>query len=157
VSEPIPTILREAVEADLPAILELAGQPGMDDGVVLDIEAALAIFHKMMRYPSYRLFVAVRGGALAGTYALLVMDNLGHMGAPSAIVEQVLVAPNVQGGGIGTTMMHHAMEQARAARCYKLVLSSNIKRVDAHKFYDGLGFARHGQSFFVNLKQEDAA
>lgn len=153
----IETSLRDAAESDLPAILALAAQPGMDDGVVLDIDAATAIYRKMARYPSYRVFVAVQDDTVVGTYALLVMDNLGHMGAPSAIVEQVLVAPNVQGGGIGTVMMRHAMEQARAARCYKLVLSSNIKRTAAHEFYDKLGFTRHGLSFRVELRPEDAA
>jgi GNAT superfamily N-acetyltransferase len=151
------TIVREAADTDLSAILALAAQPGMDDGVVLDVEAAAAIYRKMTHYPSYSLFVAVRGDVVVGTYALLIMDNLGHKGAPSAIVEQVLVSPDVQSGGIGTIMMHHAMEQARAARCYKLVLSSNIKRTAAHAFYDKLGFTRHGLSFRVELGPEGAA
>jgi ribosomal protein S18 acetylase RimI-like enzyme len=151
------TVMREATEADLPAILELAAQPGMDDGVVLSLAQAQAVFRKMQSYPYYRIFVAEREGVAAGTYALLVMENLGHMGAPSAIVEQVLVAPDAQGGGIGTVMMHHAMGQARKAACYKLVLSSNIKRTAAHEFYDKLGFTRHGLSFYVDLDPEDAA
>ena len=156
-SKLIEAIVREAIEADLRAILDLAGQPGMDDGAVLDIETARTIFQKMMRYPFYRLFVAVRGHDVVGTYALLVMDNLGHLGTPSAVVEQVLVSPAAQGRGIGKTMMHHAMAQAEAAGCYKLVLSSNIKRVEAHKFYDGLGFIRHGLSFRVDLDAGCAA
>lgn len=156
-SDPAVTIMREATEADLPAILDLAAQPGMDDGIVLDLASASLLYRKMLTYPSYRIFVAERGGAVAGTYALLIMDNLGHMGAPSAIVEQVLVAPDVQGLGIGSAMMHHAMAQARAAKCYKLVLSSNVKRTDAHKFYDGLGFDRYGIAFRVDFNAEPAA
>jgi GNAT superfamily N-acetyltransferase len=157
VSGGIATTMREAVEADLPAVLALAAQPGMDDGVVLSLSDAQTVWRKMRSYPSYRLFVAVREGSVVGTYALLIMDNLGHSGAPSAIVEQVLVSPDVQGGGIGTMMMHHAMEHAREARCYKLGLSSNIKRTAAHAFYDKLGFTRHGLSFCVDIDPEDAA
>jgi GNAT superfamily N-acetyltransferase len=45
--------------------------------------------------------------------------------------------------------MAHAIEQARAAGCYKLALSSNAKRQAAHAFYESLGFQRHGLSFVI--------
>jgi GNAT superfamily N-acetyltransferase len=148
--------LRQATASDIPAILWLIGQPDMDNGDVLDIGAARAVFDKLATYPNYKLFVAELAGRIVGSYALLVMDNLGHLGAPSAIVEQVLVAPEAQGSGVGRAMMHHARNQARAARCYKLMLSSNIKRTRAHAFYDSLGFERHGISFRVDLPGDAA-
>ncbi|MBV1733821.1 MAG: GNAT family N-acetyltransferase, partial [Hydrogenophaga sp.] len=54
-----------------------------------------------------------------------------------------------QGKGIGRQLMAHAIEQARAAGCYKLALSSNAKRQAAHAFYESLGFQRHGLSFVI--------
>ena len=45
--------------------------------------------------------------------------------------------------------MEHAREQCRAAGCYKMALSSNLKREGAHAFYDSLGFERHGYSFVI--------
>ena len=36
-----------------------------------------------------------------------------------------------------------------AAGCYKMALSSNLKREAAHRFYDSLGFGRHGYSFLI--------
>jgi GNAT superfamily N-acetyltransferase len=149
--------LREARAADLPAILELLAQPDYDDGDVLSLAEAEALFTKMGRYPSYRLFVAERGGQVVGSYALLVMDNLGHRATPSAIVEQVVVAADQQSAGIGRVMMHQAMRDAALAGCYKLVLSSNAKRVRAHAFYERLGFVQHGLSFHVMLPTEGAA
>ena len=80
------------------------------------------------------------------------MDNLGHRGTPSAIVEDVVVDATRQGGGIGRQMMHYALERSREAGCYKLVLSSNLKREAAHRFYDSLGFKRHGYSFLMELE-----
>lgn len=86
---------------------------------------------------------------MVGTYALLIMHNLAHRGAPSAIVEDVVVAQDQQGRGIGRRMMAHAMQQAREAGCYKLALSSSARRKGAHAFYESLGFAQHGLSFVV--------
>jgi GNAT superfamily N-acetyltransferase len=51
----------------------------------------------------------------------------------------------------GKQMMQFAMEQCKQAGCYKLMLSSNLKREAAHKFYESLGFQRHGYSFQVLL------
>lgn len=151
-----PTItFREATEGDLASVLALIGQPEMDDGEVLPIEQARDIFQRMRRYPDYRIHLAQRDGAIVGAFALLIMDNLGHMGAPSAIVEQVVVDPAAHGSGVGTAMMRHAMAIASERNCYKLVLSSNIKRERAHAFYDGLGFERHGISFRVMLPGAD--
>lgn len=147
--------IREATADDLPQVLALYAQPGLDDGQVLDVERAREIHAQFARYPSYRLFVACATEApeqVLGSYALLVMHNLAHMGTPSAIAEDVVVTTAFRGQGIGRQMMAHAIEQARAAGCYKLALSSNSKRERAHAFYDNLGFQRHGYSFVIETQ-----
>ncbi|WP_088348621.1 MULTISPECIES: GNAT family N-acetyltransferase [Rhodomicrobium] len=149
--------IRPAQEADLPAVLALYAQPDMDDGKVLPLPVAARILDEFARYPNYTLYVAESGAAIVGAYTLLIMHNLGHLGAPSAIVEGVVVDPAAQGQGVGGAMMRHAMDEARGGGCYKLVLSSNIKRVRAHEFYDKLGFERHGISFTVRLDGEGGA
>lgn len=63
----------------------------------------------------------------------------------------MVVDPLSQGKGIGQAMMRHAFDEARAAGCYKLMLSSNARRERAHAFYEQLGFERHGYSFRINL------
>ncbi|GGF49516.1 acetyltransferase [Azorhizobium oxalatiphilum] len=149
--------IRPATEEDLTAVMALYAQPGMDDGKVLPLEEAKALFARFARYPDYVLYVAEDAGEVVGTFALLVMDNLGHLGAPSAIVEDVVVSPTRQGGGVGGVMMRFAMRKAAGKGCYKLVLSSNAKRVKAHQFYENLGFRRHGVSLHVDLSPEGEA
>lgn len=151
--EPASVVVRAATAADIPAVLALYAQPDLDDGKVLPVGEAVALFERFARYPDYTLYVAEHDGAVVGTFALLVMDNLGHLGSPSGIVEDVVVAPARQSGGIGRTMMQFAMERCREKDCYKLMLSSNAKRERAHAFYEQLGFERHGFSFRVNLER----
>jgi len=140
--------IRAASEGDLPAILRLCAQLG--DAPPLD--TATRLFQRFQDYPDYVLYVAEQGGDVVGSFALLVMHNLAHLGAPSGIVEDVVVAPHLQGHGVGTAMMRFAMQLCRDKGCYKLVLSSNAKREGAHAFYDALGFARHGVSFRCDLQ-----
>jgi GNAT superfamily N-acetyltransferase len=63
----------------------------------------------------------------------------------------VAVAPHWQRRGIGRAMIRQAIEFCRAKGCYKLALSSNVRRGPAHAFYESLGFRRHGYSFTVEL------
>ncbi len=142
--------LREATDADLPDVLGLYAQ-ALGDAQTVSLDDARGILAQFRGYPNYRLFVACAsdGGAVVGSYALLIMHNLAHEGSPSAIAEDVVVDPRAQAQGIGRQMMAHAMERARQAGCYKLALSSNARRTQAHAFYESLGFGRHGYSFVI--------
>jgi len=153
VPDPTPVEVRKASAADIPAVLGLYAQPDLDDGNVLTVDEAVALFERFDRYPDYTLYVAEQDDEIVGSFALLVMDNLGHLGSPSGIVEDVVVAPARQSNGIGQAMMRFALERCREKRCYKLVLSSNAKRARAHAFYESLGYERHGYSFRVDLER----
>ncbi|WCM91487.1 GNAT family N-acetyltransferase [Acidovorax sp. NCPPB 2350] len=155
-------VIRPATQADLEGVLDLYADTGMDDGRRMASAEARRLLDAFGDYPSYRLYVACAPDgdgesdappcgedAVVGSYALLVMHNLAHNGAPSAIAEDVVVSPRHQGQGIGRRMMEHALRQARDAGCYKLALSSSAQRFAAHAFYESLGFARHGISFAI--------
>jgi GNAT superfamily N-acetyltransferase len=145
--------LRPATAADLPGVLALYAQPDIDDGDILPVDAAERLFGRFADYPDYTLYIAERDRDIVGSFALLVMHNLGHRGAPSGVVEDVVVDPRLHGRGIGQAMMRFAIERCRDKGCYKLMLSSNAKRERAHVFYEKLGFARHGYSFRVDLAE----
>lgn len=148
-------LIRHAEVRDLPAVLGAYVASGINDvEETLNAAEAERLLAKFAGYPDYTLFVAEVGGTVVGTYALLIMDNLGHGGAPSGVVEDVAVLPEWQGRGIGRAMMQHAMDRCAARGCYKLTLSSNARRADAHAFYDRLGFERHGYSFVVHPAPE---
>jgi ribosomal protein S18 acetylase RimI-like enzyme len=156
VAEPASVTVRRANAADIPAVLGLYAQPDLDDGNVLPVDQGVALFERFGRYPDYTLYVAEQDREIVGSFALLVMDNLGHLGSPSGIVEDVVVAPDRQGNGIGQAMMRFALERAHEKRCYKLMLSSNAKRARAHAFYESLGYERHGYSFRIDLERGPA-
>lgn len=147
--------IREATLGDLGAILSLFKQPDVDEDEVLSIEQARRVFNLIRNYSNYRIYVAKAGNQVVGTFSLLIMDKLAHIGAPSGIVEDVVVHPDWQGKGIGKKMMQFAMDRCKESGCYKLMLSSNIKRNLTHQFYEKLGFKRHGYSFIIELNTKD--
>ena len=142
--------IRAATRADLNAIAALfeaarIDAPGTHDAV--SIAAAWERVHATV--PSARVLLAERSGEPVGTLTCFVLPQLGHGGAPAALVEGVAVHPQAQGHGVGRALMDEAMSIAREAGCYKLALSSNHKRAQAHAFYEHLGYAPHGVSFVV--------
>ena len=146
--------IRTATEEDLPGILRLYQDARIDGERGFTVEEAIAHFALLKRYPYFRVFVAVIGEAVAGTYELVILDNMAKRGRKSGVVADVAVHPDHQGHGVGRAMMRHALDQCRLEDCYKLTLSSNLKREGAHRFYESLGFTRHGYSFQVELPGE---
>src|SRR5262245_45780352 len=98
-------VIRPAAATDLEKVLALYAQPQFDAGKVLPLATARRLWERFGDYPDYTLYVAERGGEVVGSFALLVMHNLGHLGTPSAIVEDVVVAPTFQSQGVGKAMM----------------------------------------------------
>ncbi len=143
--------IRDASEEDLPAVLRIFAETGIDGGESFTVEEAREHFARIRERPGFRLLVATVEGEIAGTYTLAILEKLGKRGTPAGVVEDVAVAPSRQGQGIGRAMMEHAREACRGAGCYKLALSSNLRREDAHRFYDSLGFERHGFSFVTRF------
>jgi GNAT superfamily N-acetyltransferase len=143
--------IRDASDGDLPGILRVLAESGIEGGISFTVEEARAHLDRIRSRSNFRLLAAIVDGEIAGTYSLVILDKLGKRGALSAVVEDVGVAPQRQGQGIGRAMMAHALEECRKAGCYKLALSSNVKREGAHRFYESLGFERHGYSYAVFL------
>jgi GNAT superfamily N-acetyltransferase len=143
--------IRKANRDDLTDILAIYAEPDIDNGNILNLNSAEAMLDKMNHYPDYTLYVAKMGNKVVGSFALLIMDNLAHMGAPSAIVEDVVVHSKWRSRGIGSRMIQFAMDKAKQAKCYKLALTCSINRDQAHKFYESLGFEKHGYSFLIRF------
>ena len=112
--------IRQANEEDLNEVLRLYAQPDFDNGDVLPIEEARALYRRFFEYPDYKIYLAEIDGRVIGTFALLVMFNLGHCGAPSAIIEDIVVDPDMQGRGFGRDMMQAAMNMAREKNAINL-------------------------------------
>jgi GNAT superfamily N-acetyltransferase len=142
--------IRLATIDDVPTILSIYAA-ALDNNIVLSVEEAQKIFIRQSQYPDYHVFLAEMEQEAVGTFALLIMENMAHMGTPSAVVEDVGVLPGLQGKGIGKKMMEYALQYAKEKGCYKMSLSSNLRREQAHQFYESLDFKKHGFSFLIEL------
>ena len=150
-----PTI-RIACAADVASLLSLYKLLEVVTEPAVPLECALACFSDLESNPRHRLYVAELGATIVGTFSLIFIPGLSHSARDSCVIEDVVVASELQGAGIGKQMMRFAMAACVARHCYKLVLSSHVRRERAHRFYEGLGFRKHGYSYLIDLSGEGA-
>ena len=136
----------KALESDIPELVALLSQLTQTS-----VEEALPAFRRMSEYPNYNVYLVRDAQKIIGTFALLVLDNMGHNGCHVGIVENVVVDQERRGQGIGKYMMHFAKSIALEHRCYKLILASNVRLEEAHRFYESLGFQKQGYAFSLDL------
>ncbi len=155
--------VREATPLDLSRILALYSQlnlPGAPPETPAEpTETHRAALAAMIARDDVWLLVACVDGEAMGTLQLTIVPNLSHGAAPWANVEHMVVDARARGQGVGAALIDEATARARAARCYKISLTSNVAREDAHRFYRAHGFEarHHGFSrYFFGLRGGDA-
>lgn len=149
-------MIRQATEEDIPRILELyrelaittsevelSRSPSPDDcrRVLAEICAA----------PGHELLVAEDQGHVVGTMVLLIVPDLSHGACPWALVENLVIGHEQRRRGFGRLLMDYAMARARDAGCYRIVLSSDKRRHEAHRFYRSLGFQASAHGFRLHF------
>jgi GNAT superfamily N-acetyltransferase len=134
--------IRQAVQEDLPAILALLGddeiaQTRTAAAPTSDVEAAFA---EILVDDSNELWVIAREGRPVAVLQLTFIPGLSRNGMRRAQVEAVRVRRDLRGRGLGGCLMRHVIDRARERGCGLLQLTTDLRRHDAHRFYEGLGF-----------------
>ncbi len=137
-------LLRRATREDLPAIVALLRDepPGARQGQAGSALASghLAAFEAIERDPDCELLVACRGARLIGTMQLDYTPGLSRQGAWRATIETLRLAPGERSQGTARAMIEWAIARARSRGCRIVQLGSDRSRVQAHRFYERLGF-----------------
>ncbi|MBB4954215.1 GNAT superfamily N-acetyltransferase [Agrobacterium vitis] len=151
-----PLVIRVAQEADVSAIVALFAADDVgghgdttDPAALPDYNAA---FHRIAASGNEVLYVAERDGAVVGTFQTMITTTMTGRGASSMIIEAVQTRADCRGQGIGAEMIRFCVEQARALGCRQVQLTSNAVRLDAHRFYERLGFQKSHFGFKIKLK-----
>jgi len=147
-------VIRRAQEPDIERLIDLLRlgtlRPDQEDPDDRDLYArALA---EISAAPHNELLVAERDGQVIGTCQVFGVRQFHHRGGLCAEIEGVHVHPDFRGGGIGSALIAHAVEIARTWGCYRVQLTSNKVRTDAHRFYQRLGFTATHEGFKLPLR-----
>ena len=146
-------LFRPAIEADLSTIVAMladdhlgAQRESMDD--LAPYQHALA---QIRDDPRFHQIICELDGAVLGTMQLSLIPGLSRKGMTRMQIEGVRVSSTARGGGIGHKMMIWAIEYARDNGCGVVELTTDKSRIDAHRFYERLGFQQSHFGYKLKL------
>jgi len=139
--------IRRASTTDVRAVMRLLADDPISAGrgdvdAESDAPAYADALARIIADPANDLVVAVDGeGSVVGTLQLTLIPGMARRGSSRILVEAVRVSSELRSSGIGGAMMRWVTEVAAPALGASLVqLTSDAARVDAHRFYQRLGF-----------------
>ena len=134
--------IRPAERGDLEAIVQLLLRDSLPSPPpqVWPTPEQVEAFEAITTHRDNELVVAMLDGELVGTLQLTFIPGVSFRGAWRAQVEGVRVREDLRGQKIGTRLMEWVVRRARDRGCGVVQLTTNRARLDAHRFYERLGF-----------------
>lgn len=146
---------RRAARADLPAVVALIADDTINGHRETPGEPLqpgyVRAFEEIDSDPNNLLVVAEADGAIVATAQITFIPNLTQQGGKRAIVEGVRVSSTLRSQGVGEKLLAHMTNLARERGCVAAQLTTSNARVDAHRFYDRIGFVRSHLGFKRDL------
>ena len=140
--------IRPAVAADaaeVAAILAAGSLRAAEDPT--DVDAYRGALEEIAASATSTVLVAELDGSVAGVCQLIMLRHLQERGGLCAEIESMHVSAALRGRGIGGFLLDAAVAEARSAGCYRIQLTSNKSRSDAHRFYARHGFEASHEGF----------
>lgn len=134
--------MRRAKAEDIPAIVAMLADDPL--GATRETDASFPGYQKAFEEisldPNQMLVVGELAGEVVATMQLTFIPGMGRRGGKRALIEAVRVRGDQRGRGLGRRFIGWAIDEARAAGCAVVQLTSDRSRADAHRFYESLGF-----------------
>lgn len=138
--------VRPAIVDDVDAVWPLARD--LATSYEVDHHAYATIFTELVAEPTVVLLVATADGVVVG-YLLGQRHVTFHAGGPVLWVEELMVAGERRGGGVGRALMEAAESRARASGAAYVALATRR----AADFYAALGY-RESAAYFKKALRE---
>ncbi|HEX2206702.1 MAG TPA: GNAT family N-acetyltransferase [Longimicrobium sp.] len=141
-----PARVRPLADADLAAVARLLGELGYPSTP----EQVRARVDRVAGDDDYAAYVAEVDGEVAG-FLGMGRGWLFEQDRPYARILTLVVDARVRRQGVGAALVEFAEQWARERGAYTLMLTTNVRRQDAHGFYESLGFSRTGYRYALSL------
>ena len=137
--------VRDARPEDAARLVELIGELGFT------VEAAgVAERLALLAACGEPVIVMESEGALVGMLDWHVMPTI-HRPRPVGRIVALVVSEGSRGRGVGTALVQEAEARMRERRCEKMEVTSNLRLVQAHAFYERYGLKRSSYRFAKEL------
>ena len=109
----------------------------------LNPKKAEKIFNKISENPNQAIYVAIKDSKVIGATTIIIEQKFIHGGSKVGHIEDVVVAKEFQGKGIGQKIVKSMLKYAQDQGCYKTILDCTDELIP---FYESIGFKKHSNS-----------
>jgi len=145
-------LIREAKESDLLTIrqltLELIETMGDTEGI--DIKLIAENCRNLLSEVNSYILVAEIEGIIVGFVNFTTRKTILHCGL-SGLIDELIVAKNYRGKGVGKQLLSSAIEKSRQLGCCEVEVSTEKTNIKAREFYRQCGFTERGVFFEIDL------
>ena len=135
-------VVRDAIVADASALAPLLGELGYPAAP----DALAARMRRMLGRDDQRVLIAERDGAALGLLALHVFPVLAY-DHDLAMIMALVVTARARGLGVGRALIDRAEAVGKSLGASRLMVTTHVRRADAHAFYERLGFEFTGRRY----------
>ena len=138
------TLIRNARRKDFDAVVSLLTQ--LWPGKSVNPKNLVRTLDRMVFSDNTELLCAERDGRIVGFASLATLSNLWQEGL-ILYLTTMIVDEQHRRSGIGKLFMERILEIARDKGCAKIELESAFNRIEAHSFYEKMGFEKRAYFF----------
>jgi len=142
-------LVRDATSADVSALAALLDELGYP----VEPHALAPRVERLLSSPDNRVLVATRAGEPSSPIGLLSLHVLPviHDAGDLAMIMALVVTKTARGEGVGRVLIERAAVVAREHGARRLFVTTHLRRLDAHAFYERLGFEFTGRRYVKAL------
>ena len=141
-------MIREAVQSDLDAILELYLFLH-EDRVPEKDEHLRETWMQIIQDPNHHLIVNVVDDKIVSSCVCVIIPNLIRNVRPYAFIENVVTHEDYRGKGYAGECLEYARQIAEKENCYKMMLLTGSKKQETLRFYEKNGYNSSDKTAFI--------
>ena len=141
-------MIREAVQSDLDAILELYLFLH-EDRVPEKDEHLRETWMQIIQDPNHHLIVNVVDDKIVSSCVCVIIPNLTRNVRPYAFIENVVTHEDYRGKGYAGECLEYARQIDEKENCYKMMLLTGSKKQETLRFYEKNGYNSSDKTAFI--------
>ena len=142
-------LIRHLELSDLDALLALYEHLHKSDAPLPERAVVERVWRELVANRSYRYYGVFVGASLLSSCTLAIIPNLTRGCRPYGVIENVVTHVGHRRKGYAKAILREALKDAWATNCYKVMLLTGRKDEATLRFYESVGFDRHGKQAFI--------
>lgn len=142
-------IIRKANHDDLKAVLALIDSPQADNGSAMEQRDGNTVFQSILDDPNYFQIVASSEQGIIGMITLVIIVQMTHEGATSALITDMITSDNENNSEIAYELLKYATDLAQEYGCYKIVFQCDYQTDLSASACQKLGFEKSSPCYLL--------